>query len=111
MATPTNIIHTKGRWQFQGLFSEMWVVEADVDWNSIQPNEYEDANIIIPGLKAETDFVISFNREDNYTEHALVEVAHVHDDKIHLLSVNVGGGPFNAPNTKYHFLIGRMIPV
>lgn len=108
MATPTNISQTKGRWQFQGLFSEMWVVEANVNWGSIGSNASESAEITVPGLNPVTDFVLSFNREDDYTEHAMLEVAHIHTDYIHLLTHNTSGGSFNAPDTKYRFVVVRI---
>ena len=108
MAEATNVTQQKGRWQFQGLFSDMWTVEAEVDWGSLNSNTSESASIAVPGLNPVTDFVLSFNREDDYTEHAMIEVAHIHTDYIHLLTHNTGGSPFNAPSTKYRFVVVRI---
>ena len=108
MATPTNVTVHRDRWQFQGMFSDMWIVEAEVNWGSLNSNNSEDADILVAGLNPNTDLVLTFNREDDFTEHAMIEVAHVHTGYIHLLTHNTGGSPFNAPNTKYKFVVVRL---
>lgn len=107
MATPTNIKTRRDRWQFQGMFSDMWLIEANVNWGSLNSNSSEAAEIPVAGLNPKTDIVLSFNREDDYTAHAMIEVAHIHTGYIHLLTHNTGGSPFDAPDTKYRFIVVR----
>lgn len=107
MATPTDVVYEQGRWQFHGLFSDMWIVSANINWGSIGSNTSEMCEITVPGLNPATDFVITFNRQDDYTAHSILEVAHIHTDMIHLITHNTAGGSFNAPDARYRFLIGR----
>lgn len=96
--------------QFRGVFSRVWRVEATVDYASINSNATGYEEISVPGLDQSKDVVLGFNRNEDVSAHGTFEVAHVHDDAVHLAMHNVSGGSYNPPSATYLIVVGRMQP-
>lgn len=109
MATPTNVTIHQDASQFRGVYDCIRVVRCTVDMGSIAANGVEMTSIPVPGADPAKDVVMAFNRADDYTDHSIMDFAHIHTDLVHLVSHNTSGGSFNPPSSDYVFVVARLI--
>jgi hypothetical protein len=109
MATTNVKIKRNEGAQFRGVYYNVWVVTATIDYPSIGSNQTGYETVAVPGLDPEKDHILSFNRHAEVEAHGYFEVAHTHTDAIHVGWHNTSGGSYDPVAAEYSFVVARLV--
>lgn len=103
------VVEREGRSQFQGLFSDIWTIEASVDFASTSGNASDHGVVAVPGLDPLYDLILGWSRAVPYPDDTSFDVAHIATDAVHVIYHNDSGAPYDPAASLYHFIIGRRV--
>lgn len=109
MAAATSVkVQNNQRSQFQGVFSNTWVVEFTIDTASVSANGIVEDTIAVPGVEA-GDMVLGIGYFAE-PDHELVRWAYVPaNDVVHFVTHNGSGGAVNPPSSVFKIVIARPV--